>query len=119
MTGFTDIARRNMRGRFSTCRCSIVTTETATNNLVMVNRISSYRYPRRWSRQMTGITEIRCLDVRGPFTRCDSAIMAAGAGAYDMTVIYRTSLHRYPWYWSWLMTGIASVGGIDMAGRFT
>ena len=49
----------------------------------------------------------------------DRAVVATGASTDHVAMIYRNGWDRCPGYRSRLMTGITSIGGIDMVCRLT
>ena len=67
---------------------------------------------------MAGITGIGGIDVIRSFARSDYTVMTTNAGAKHLTVVNIGVGYRNPCRRSWLMTGIACIGGTDMAWTF-
>jgi len=87
MTGVTDIRCINVVRGFTGSRYAIVTAETGTNHLTMINCTTGHRNPWRWTRLMTGIAQICCIDVVHRLTAGGGSIMAADTGTNHLRMV--------------------------------
>ena len=68
---------------------------------------------------MAGITLITAIDVTGAFSGCDSTIVTTDTGSHDLGMIHRTGGNRCPGCGRFFMTGLASIGAVNVVGIFS
>ena len=68
MTGFTDVSGVDMRSTLARSNHTIMTTDTAADNLRMIHGTGCNRNPGSRSRLVTGITHIGGIDMIKTFT---------------------------------------------------
>lgn len=114
MTGVTAIGGVDVRSALATGRDAVVTRGAAANNLAVVHQCVDQRRPRRGWRQMTAVAIIGTADMCATLAAGRSAIVTTDAGANDLGMVYRSRSQRKPGCRGWLMTGVASIAGVDV-----
>lgn len=87
MTGAAIVSRGGMITRFTRRRGIIVTGHTGTDDFIVIHVLCRHRYPRRWSRLVTGSAVVGGVDVATTFASGCVAIMATDTGTKDLRMI--------------------------------
>ena len=119
MTVITFLRRRYMGRTFTRCGDIVMTARTYSNDLCVIYRAISNRYPWCRARLMTGITQIGTANVVGRFTRCDSSVMTTRTGANDLSVVNRCRCKWRPGCREYRMATVTLVGTINVCCGFT
>lgn len=114
MTGLANVGGIDVASGFTTGGSAVMATETGAEYLVVIHCTGRYRCPWRGTGQVTGVARLRGINVACGFPAGNNPVVAACAGTYHVTMIHGTRLYGRPRRGSWLMTGIAGVGGIDV-----
>ncbi len=96
MAGITLIGAVNVIGSFTAGNGAVMAADAGTNDFGVIHRGRCNRHPRIGPRQMTGIADIRGINVRCTHTGRNHAIMATDAGADDLAMIHRGSGYGCP-----------------------
>ena len=108
-----------MTSRLATGNGAIVTTDTGTNDLVVINCATGNRCPGCWAWFMTGIASVRGINMTGGLATGNGAIMTAGTGTNHISMVNRIIRNGCPRCRAGLMTGIAGIRTTNMIGGFT
>ena len=75
MTSITLIGSIDMIGTFTTGHGSIVTTDTGSDNVIVIDSTGRYWNPGGWEALVTGVTSIACCQMTARFTAGRNTIM--------------------------------------------
>lgn len=116
MTGLARVGGTDMSGRFTPRNAAIMTAKARSQNMRMINRCNVWQPGVAWRRQVTRFTHVGSTWMCGRFTRGNSAVMAAGAGANNLRMIHGIGRHRRPVGGKLLVAGITYIGCVDVIG---
>jgi len=114
MTGIAKIRCIDMVKSFTTGNHTIMTTYAGTIDLGVVNRTGCNRRPHSGEFFMTGITDVRCVDMCRPFTTRSYTIVTGNTVVDETSVVHRS--------WNPLLgtvTDVTFIGGRNVGRSFT
>ena len=119
MTGIAVIGGIYVISAFTRSNHSIMTADTGTDDLVVINGAAIYRRP--WCRSwlVTGITGIGAIDMIHALTRRHQTIVTTDTGAIHLRMVHHVSGDGRPQSWEFFVAGIAHVRSIYMIRSFT
>lgn len=118
MAGIALVAAANMVGALTTGQGAIMTTDTGTNHLRVVNGVCRNGNPWRGTRGMTGIALLRAINMTRSFATGNDSVMTTGAGANHLPMIDCGVGNWHPGGRQFFVAGFTEIVSVNMCRTF-